>query len=287
MGTQPGRASAAVCRARGIIRRFRPQVVAGFGGYAAFAPMLAARLAGVPMVLHEQNAIAGMSNRILGRLARRICLSLPGTEGFDASRTVLTGNPVRAAVVALAGRQHDFSGKRLLVMGGSLGAHALNVHVCQHLDTLRAAGIEVRHQTGVRDEAATREAYAAAGYDPACVSAFIDDMASAYAWADLVLCRAGATTVAELCAAGLPSVLVPFPYAVHDHQTRNAQALVAEGAALMLPEARMESDGLMAQVTDLLQDTGRLRTMAAAASGCARVRAAELVAAELETVCAR
>ena len=119
------------------------------------------------------------------------------------------------------------------------------------------------------------------------MSAFIDDMASAYAWADLVLCRAGATTVAELCAAGLPSVLVPFPYAVHDHQTRNAQALVAEGAALMLPEARMESDGLMAQVTDLLQDTGRLRTMAVAASGCARVRAAELVAAELETVCAR
>ena len=104
----------------------------------------------------------------------------------------------------------------------------------------------MRHQTGVRDEAVTREAYAAAGYDPACVSAFIDDMASAYAWADLVLCRAGATTVAELCAAGLPSVLVPFPYAVHDHQTRNAQALVAEGAALMLPEARMESDGLMA-----------------------------------------
>ena len=282
-----GRMACAVCRARGIIRRFRPQVVAGFGGYAAFAPMLAARLAGVPTVLHEQNAIAGMSNRILGSLARRICLSLPGTEGFDASRTVLTGNPVRAAVVALAGRQHDFSGKRLLVMGGSLGAHALNVHVCRHLDALRAAGIEVRHQTGVRDEAVTREAYAAAGYDPACVSAFIDDMASAYAWADLVLCRAGATTVAELCAAGLPSVLVPFPYAVHDHQTRNAQALVAEGAALMLPEARMESDGLMAQVTDLLQDTGRLRTMAAAASGCARVRAAELVAAELETVCAR
>ena len=244
-----GRMACAVCRARGIIRRFRPQVVAGFGGYAAFAPMLAA-------------------------LARRICLSLPGTEGFDASRTVLTGNPVRAAVVALAGRQHDFSGKRLLVMGGSLGAHALNVHVCRHLDALRAAGIEVRHQTGVRDEAVTREAYAAAGYDPACVSAFIDDMASAYAWADLVLCRAGATTVAELCAAGLPSVLVPFPYAVHDHQTRNAQALVAEGAALMLPEARMESDGLMAQVTDLLQDTGRLRTMAAAASGWMRISAA-------------
>ena len=153
-----GRMACAVCRARGIIRRFRPQVVAGFGGYAAFAPMLAARLAGVPTVLHEQNAIAGMSNRILGRLARRICLSLPGTEGFDASRTVLTGNPVRAAVVALAGRQHDFSGKRLLVMGGSLGAHALNVHVCRHLDALRAAGIEVRHQTGVRDEAVTREA---------------------------------------------------------------------------------------------------------------------------------
>ena len=100
-----GRMACAVCRARGIIRRFRPQVVAGFGGYAAFAPMLAARLAGVPTVLHEQNAIAGMSNRILGRLARRICLSLPGTEGFDASRPVLPGNPVRAAVVALAGRR--------------------------------------------------------------------------------------------------------------------------------------------------------------------------------------
>ena len=201
----------AVAKAVGIIRRFKPDVVAGFGGYAAFAPMLAARLMGVPGVLHEQNAIAGASNRFLARIARRVCISLPNTSGFDMKKCVFTGNPVRAAVTAVGQLSRQRQSRRLLVMGGSQGAHALNAFMLDNLAEFRGAGVEIRHQTGVTDEGSVRAAYVAAGYAPECVSAFIDDMAGAYAWADVALCRAGASTVAELCAAGLPSVLVPFP----------------------------------------------------------------------------
>lgn len=280
-----GRMVAAFGRALGVLRRFRPQVVAGFGGYAAFAPMLAGRCLGVPCVLHEQNAVAGASNRLLGRLARRICLSLPQTAGFPPERCVLTGNPVRAAVAAVGEMPRDFSGRRLLIMGGSLGAHALNEHVAAHLARLRAAGVEIRHQTGKADEAAVRAAYAAAGYDPACVSAFIDDMAAAYAWADLALCRAGATSVAELCAAGVPSVLVPFPFAAHDHQTRNAEALRDAGAALLVPQSAMSEADIVGVTLSLLNDPGRRAAMSAAARRNARPDAAARVLREIRAAC--
>lgn len=274
----------AVGKAIGIVRRFKPHVVAGFGSYAAFAPMLAGRMLGVPIVLHEQNAIAGTSNRVLARLAQRICLSLPDTRGFDPAMCVLTGNPVRAGV-SEAGRLPRARGaRRLLVMGGSQGAHALNMFVVEHLSAFKAAGVEIRHQTGVADEQTVRSAYAAAGYDPSSVTAFIDDMAAAYAWADVALCRSGATTVAELCAAGLPSVLVPFPYAVHDHQTRNAEVLAQSGAAILVPEPRMAVEEMAQTLISLLGDSGERTRMSAAALAAARPDAAARVLSVLEEI---
>lgn len=272
----------AVGKAMGVIRRFRPDVVAGFGGYAAFAPMLAARLLGVPGVLHEQNAIAGSSNRFLARLARRVCVSLPNTTGFDMKKCVFTGNPVRAAVSEAGRVDRKRQTRRLLVMGGSQGAHALNAFMLENLAAFRGARVEIRHQTGAMDEGSVRAAYAAAGYAPECVSAFIDDMASAYAWADVALCRAGASTVAELCAAGLPSVLVPFPYAIHDHQTRNAEVLARCGAALLVPEGRMAVQHMADSLLRLLTMPGEREPMAGAALAAARPDAAARVVAVLE-----
>ena len=272
-----GRMAWAVCKALGIVRRFRPQVIVGFGGYAAFAPMLAGRLLGVPGVLHEQNAIAGASNRLLSRLARQVCLSLPQTEGFAHADCILTGNPVRQGVAAVGHQERDFSTRHLLIMGGSQGARAINRLVPGILPALRAAGVEVRHQAGPAGLEETRAAYAEAGHDPACVTAFIEDMPAAYAWADLALCRAGASTVAELCAAGLPAVLVPFPRAIHDHQTRNAEVMVQVGAALLIPEHTLAGAGLAELLPELLQDDTRRTAMSAAALGAARPDAAARV----------
>ena len=272
----------AVGKAVGILRRFKPDVMAGFGGYAAFAPMLAARILGVPGVLHEQNAIAGASNRFLARLARRVCISLPNTSGFDMKKCVFTGNPVRAAVSAVGQVDRHRQTRRLLVVGGSQGAHALNAFMLENLAEFRGAGVEIRHQTGITDEGSVRAAYVAAGYAPECVSAFIDDMAGAYAWADVTLCRAGASTVAELCAAGLPSVLVPFPYAIHDHQTRNAEVLTRSGAAVLVPEGRMAVQHMSDILLRLLTMPGEREPMTAAALAAARPDAAARVVAVLE-----
>lgn len=281
------RMSLAVGRAVALVRGFRPDAVAGFGGYAAFAPMLAGRLLGVPCLLHEQNAVAGASNRLLARLARKVCVSLPDTRGFPPEKCVLTGNPVRAAIAGVAQRRGNESGRgtrRLLVLGGSQGARSLNLLLPGLLERLRADDVEIRHQCGERELAATRAAYAEHGYAPSCVSAFIDDMAEAYAWADLVLCRAGASTVAEVCAAGLPSVLVPFPAAVHDHQTRNAAVLARAGAALLVQERDFGSTDMGALLGDLLRDAARRDAMARAALTLACPEAAAAVADALEAV---
>lgn len=283
------RMSLAVGRAVALVRGFRPDAVAGFGGYAAFAPMLAGRLLGVPCLLHEQNAVAGTSNRLLARLARKVCVSLPDTQGFPPEKCVLTGNPVRAAIAGVAQRRGNESGRgtrRLLVLGGSQGAHSLNLLLPGLLERLKAGDVEIRHQCGQRDLAATCAAYAEHGYAAACVSAFIDDMAEAYAWADLVLCRAGASTVAEVCAAGLPSVLVPFPAAIHDHQTRNATVLARAGAALLVQERDFGNTDMGSLLGDLLRDAARRDDMARAALALACPDAAAAVADAVETVAA-
>lgn len=286
-----GRMAWAVAQAVGLVRRFRPQVVAGFGGYASFAPMLAGYACGVPLLLHEQNAVAGLSNRCMGRLARVVCLSLEDTRGFAPEKCVLTGNPVRAAVLPLARLERDFQGRHLLVVGGSQGARALTDAVVEALPRLKAAGVALRLQTGRQDVERARAAVVAAGYAPEDVCAFIEDMPAAYAWADVALCRAGASTVAELAVAGLPSVLVPFPHATHDHQTRNAEILAAHGAALCIAERDWHGhdtteDG-MAQVLALLGDSARLRAMSAAARAQALPQAAAAVADSIEALATR
>jgi UDP-N-acetylglucosamine--N-acetylmuramyl-(pentapeptide) pyrophosphoryl-undecaprenol N-acetylglucosamine transferase len=273
----------AVGKALGLVRRFNPQAVAGFGGYAAFAPMLAARLLGVPGLLHEQNAVAGASNRLLARLARKVCLSLPNTEGFAPRKCVLTGNPVRAAVSAVGQLSRERRTRRLLVMGGSQGAHALNAFMVQNLPAFRGAGVEIRHQTGEADAGWVRAAYAAAGYAPESVAPFIDDMAEAYAWADVALCRAGASTVAELCAAGLPSVLVPFPTPSTTIRpaTRACWPLGAAGAG---SRRRMVAQQMAETLLRLLPMPGARAPMAAAALAAARPDAAARVADMLESI---
>ncbi|MCR5169989.1 MAG: undecaprenyldiphospho-muramoylpentapeptide beta-N-acetylglucosaminyltransferase [Desulfovibrio sp.] len=272
----------AIPRARGIVSRFNPDAACGFGSYAAFAPLLAARLCGVPCVMHEQNAVAGASNRFLARFMDAVCVSLPGTRGFEGRRIVVTGNPVRAGVFAVKDKPRDFAGRRVLLVGGSLGAHALNRLMVGILPALREAGVCVRHQTGVKDEAEVKQAYADAGMDASLVSAFIDDMAQAYAWADLVLCRAGASTVAEICGAGLPSVLVPYPYAAHDHQTGNAKALESAGAARLLPERDLDEAKLADTLLGLLADPGTLKAMSEKALALAAPGAAAGVADQIE-----
>ncbi|MDR3357820.1 MAG: undecaprenyldiphospho-muramoylpentapeptide beta-N-acetylglucosaminyltransferase [Desulfovibrio sp.] len=279
-----GMMAAAVAKAAGIVRRCKPQVVLGFGGYASFAPMLAAALLGVPSVLHEQNAAAGASNRLMGRFARRVCLSWPGTPGFARTKCVLTGNPVRAGIRAAGRETRGHRTRRLLVLGGSQGARALNVLLSEILPRLAAAGVEIRHQSGRNDEHDTRRAYASAGYSPKCVSAFIDDMAEAYRWADLVMCRAGASTTAELCVAGLPAVLVPFPYAAYDHQTHNARILEKAGAAVLLPESGLRPDRAGELLLELLENEERRGRMSLAALGMARPDAATRVIAVLREV---
>lgn len=270
----------AIFPARQILKHFKPDVVAGFGAYASVAPLLAARSLGIPYVLHEQNILPGLSNKILGKMATKICLSLPLEHPvFPAERCVLTGNPVRQTIATIAsGKPHHAESKHLLVTGGSQGARAVNSVVLAILPRLFNAGVEIRHQCGKLDFDRVRAGYLAHGYDTSHVSAFIDDMAEAYSWADLVLCRAGATSVAELAVAGKASVLIPFPYATHDHQTHNAAAIVAAGAGCMLPENEISKTDVAGLVLNLLEDRKRLDAMSAASLQLAKPNAAKDVA---------
>ncbi len=269
---------AGVLPARRHLTSFRPDVVAGFGAYASVPALLAARIAGIPVVLHEQNAVPGLSNRLLGKVVNRVFLSLDvAKESFPAGKCEVTGNPVRQAIAALSPRPATGS-RHLLVMGGSQGAKAVNSVVLANLGRLRAAGVEIRHQSGSRDFDRVRAGYIAHGLDSCGVSAFIDDMAEAYAWADLVLCRAGATSVAELAAAGKASILIPFPHATHDHQTHNARVLEKAGAACLVREAEIAGKDMGGLLLELLADSQRLADMSHAAHTLARPDAASLVA---------
>ncbi|MBA2238236.1 MAG: undecaprenyldiphospho-muramoylpentapeptide beta-N-acetylglucosaminyltransferase [Lysobacter sp.] len=272
----------AVDAARRVIRTRQPRAVISFGGFAAGPGGLAARLAGIALVVHEQNRAPGMTNRVLARLASRVLIGFPDT--FTGVCEELVGNPVRnemsavpAPDVRFAGREGDL---RILVLGGSQGARVLNQAVPLALARLRGSniGCQVRHQCGAQQVDATTDAYADAGID-ASIEPFIDDMAAAYARADLVVCRAGALTLAELCAVGVGSVLVPFALAVDDHQTHNAQYLVERGAALFLPqqEPALLAEQLVATIATLHDRAGLLR-MANAARALARPDAAQRVA---------
>lgn len=247
-----------------VLRSERPDVLLGMGGFAAGPGGLAAWLTRRPLVIHEQNSIAGLTNRLLAHLARRVLEAFPGT--FDKAETV--GNPVRPGFAELPDPALRITGHgapaHVLVIGGSLGARALNEMVPAALALMPAqARPLVRHQGGRTVETA-QQAYLRTGV-AADVTAFIDDMPAAFAWADLVICRAGASTIAELAAAGCAALLVPYPHAVDDHQTRNAQYLVDAGAALLVPEEILTPALLAEMLTGLLARREQLATMAQAA----------------------
>ena len=261
-----------------VMRTVRPRSVLSMGGYVAGPGGVAAWLLRRPLLVHEQNRVAGFTNRRLASLARRVL------TGFaDAlPRGEWVGNPVRAAIAALPAPAQRMAGRhgapRLLVLGGSLGARALNLALPRALALLPAdARPAVRHQCGSRGVQEARAAYAQAGV-VADVVPFIDDMAASYAWADLAVCRAGALTVAELTAAGLGAVLVPFPHAVDDHQTRNAEALLAVGAAELMQERDLQPQALAQRLQSLLGDRSRQLAMAAAARTLAKPDAAQMIA---------
>lgn len=271
----------ALTRALKIVRQFRPCVVAAFGGYASFPAAVAAKLLGVPLLIHEQNAIAGTVNRVMGRFANRRCVSTQET-GEMTRPYVFTGNPVRRSAIGAVDRRNRKT-KNLLVLGGSQGAHSINRAMCEILNELKANGVEILHQTGQKDLEETRAAYEMAGYDVQCVQPFISDMGRAYGWADLVFCRAGASTIAELLASGLPAVLTPFPSAIHDHQTLNAQALADAGCAVITPETRISE--VKKVILELFEDREQLGKMTQAAVASQNSDAAHLVALEIMNLC--
>lgn len=266
----PLRLAGAVAEALALMIRLRPRVVLGMGGFAAGPGGLAAWLLRRPLVIHEQNAVAGWTNRLLARLARRVLGAYPNVLG----PVEVVGNPVRPEIAALPAPAVRLAGRkgplRVLVLGGSQGARALNATVPESLAQLPAGiAVEVVHQTGVSEQAQTQQAYARLGVQ-AEVLAFIEDMAAAYGWADLAVCRAGALTLAEVTAAGVGTVLVPYPHAVDDHQTRNAEYLVAAGAAVLQPQDSLTVAGLAELLAPLLGDRDRLRDMARQARALAR-----------------
>jgi UDP-N-acetylglucosamine--N-acetylmuramyl-(pentapeptide) pyrophosphoryl-undecaprenol N-acetylglucosamine transferase len=274
----PVRLGRAVSEARRVFRLRQPGCAISFGGYVAGPGGLAARLHGTPLLVHEQNRIPGLTNRVLARLAQRVLQAFDGA--FPNADTC--GNPVREAVTSLPSperRWADRSGPaRLLVTGGSQGAHALNETVPAALARLPEDQRPlVRHQAGVAGLEAARAAYAAHDIE-AEVTPFIEDMAEAYGWADLVVCRAGALTVSELAAAGVGAVLVPYPHAVDDHQTANARVLVEAGAARLIPESALTEKTLGAELAGLLGDRESSLALASAARTLALPEAANAVA---------
>jgi UDP-N-acetylglucosamine--N-acetylmuramyl-(pentapeptide) pyrophosphoryl-undecaprenol N-acetylglucosamine transferase len=261
-----------------ILDSFKPDIVVGVGGYSSFPVLVAARFKSIPFILHEQNAKPGLSNRVLARFARRVCLSIPGSgAGLPQGKLVVTGNPLRQGVADLGATLPTDGG--ILVFGGSRGAHVINQLMVEAMPLLRKQGVDVGfvHQTGETDAQQVTAAYCATGEEHVEVLPFIDDMATAYKNAQMVVCRAGATTIAELCACGRPALMIPFPYAAADHQTANAAAVEAAGAAKMLTQTDLTPERLAKEIGELWQDRERLQQMAAAARSLGQKDAAERV----------
>jgi len=278
-----------------LLRAFSPDVVVGVGGYASGPLVLAAALTRRPTLILEQNAVAGFTNRILGRFVDLVVPTFEAASRFFPERKVRAhGNPVRRAIrealqdVAEARATDVGPGERplrLFVFGGSQGARTLN-RVLPDVVARLEVPVEVLHQTGEAEHAEVVERYGGHGVE-ADVRPFVTDMAEAYGWCDLAVCRAGATSVCELAVAGVPAVLIPFPFAADDHQAANASALVDGGAALMVREEALDAPGLAAELTALARDPERLATMGEAARAAARPDAAARVVDEIEALGAR
>ncbi|RTZ66962.1 MAG: undecaprenyldiphospho-muramoylpentapeptide beta-N-acetylglucosaminyltransferase [Aquificaceae bacterium] len=265
-----------------IMRQHRPVAVLGMGGFVAGPGGLVASLMGVPVVIHEQNAVAGLTNKLLSKVSTKILEGFPNTFSKQA-KVVAVGNPVRKEISEIAPPAERLAGRngvaRLLIIGGSLGAQALNEVVPQALAELnQESQPEVRHQAGSGKDEATKKAYQEAGVD-AEVTPFIEDMAAAYEWADLVICRSGALTIAEIAAAGVASLLVPYPYAVDDHQTANGNYLAENNAAIMMQQTEFNKQSASEVLQDLFADKDKLLSMSLSARALAKPTATSEVAA--------
>lgn len=283
----PFRILNAISEAKAIMKKRQPNVVLGMGGFAAGPGGVAAWLSGVPLLIHEQNSIAGMTNKFLSRIATKVMIAFPGA--FVGEKVVDVGNPLRGPIVEVDTPEMRFANRqgplKVLVIGGSLGAVALNKTVPETIAHLsNAVLLDVWHQTGKRNLQETEEFYRQTGATGRVVP-FIENMAEAYAWADIVVCRAGALTVAELAAAGVGSILVPFPHAVDDHQTTNAKYLVDNGAAVCVQQNDLTKDVLASLLTEYANDRDKVLQMAKAARELSRPNATR-VAADLCVECA-
>lgn len=284
----------AFLRSWSVLRRFRPDVVLGVGGYASGPLVMTAALLGYATAIQEQNSIPGFTNRILGKVVRAVLVAFEEAgRRFAAERCVLVGNPVRRAFVesavaaGAAAPGQARSQPHILVVGGSQGARAVNDLVAAALPILKQRGLAptVLHQTGEADLERTRGLYQSHGVtDGVRVQSFIDDMVSAYREADLVIGRAGALTLAEMAVVGCPALLVPLPTAADDHQTRNARALEALGAARVLIQAETTPTSLADELAALLSDPARLDRMRSSMKAAARPRAAEDIVDRLQSL---
>ncbi len=277
-----------VLAAAAMLWRFSPDAVVGVGGYAAGPVVLVAWMLGIAVVLCEQNIVAGATNRLAARFARRVYVAFAGTDfGRQAAKVRLMGNPVRETIVAAARRRRGRSaGDRLgvLVLGGSQGAHRLNAAVVEALDHLDdPAAVRFVHQTGAEDQPMVAEAYRSRGIE-ADVAPFFEDPGLLYAAADVAICRAGATTVAELAATGVPAVFVPFPFAADDHQARNVQALVDGGAAEVIPEKDLSGAMLAERLNRWAADPSQLAAMGENMAAFGRPDAADQILDDVWTM---
>jgi UDP-N-acetylglucosamine--N-acetylmuramyl-(pentapeptide) pyrophosphoryl-undecaprenol N-acetylglucosamine transferase len=243
--------------ARRVIREFRPDVVVGAGGYVSGPVVLMAALLGWPTLVMESNALPGWTNRVLARFVDRAAVSFTQALPFFRGKGVVTGNPVRREFFEIPPKRREPGKLSLLIFGGSQGARAINEAMVAALPLLKSLpeALRIKHQTGAADFEKVKAAYAAAGWEEAAdVSSYIDNMMGDFAAADLVICRAGATTTAELIAAGKASIMVPFPYAADDHQRKNAEALQAAGAARMIVQHELNAERLVKEIRDLSED---------------------------------
>jgi UDP-N-acetylglucosamine--N-acetylmuramyl-(pentapeptide) pyrophosphoryl-undecaprenol N-acetylglucosamine transferase len=251
-------------KAIAILRKFDPDLVLGVGGYVTGPVVLAAKVLGIPTCIHEQNSIPGLANKMLGKFVDRIFLSIPGSESFfPKGRFLLTGNPVRSAILACNNFQAEKRGAALLVIGGSQGAHRLNTLVADGLCAAKPdlpEGFLVIHQTGRHDEEKIKKQYDAAGIKSE-VAPFFSDMANVYRRVDLIVSRAGATSLAEICVLGKPSILIPYPYAADNHQEHNALMVAERGGALIRRESELASPLLAADIIRIIKDPEEIRRM--------------------------
>jgi len=283
-------------QSRKLLQRYRPDLVLGVGGYASLPMVLAAKGMNIPRFIHEQNSLPGMSNKVLSRIADKVFISLEeSAQFFPKNSTLLTGNPLRRQILETLGTCQRSEGTavpldpstatefNLFIFGGSQGAHALNVALPLAIAKLSAEAkkhLVITHQTGKDDHQQVQAAYQGIGFE-ADVRPFIDNMAAEYQKADLIICRAGATTIAEVTALGKACLFVPFPYATDDHQRLNAEALLKKGACELLLEREINGAQLVATIARLMDNPTDLHRIGENAAGLARLDAARIIVDEM------